>query len=188
MTNTDIVLQFIRENAGSGDDAISAGTGVLPRLQVVQICRQLKATGQVRRVVGKDGAVSNYLETYSARVDAPSLPTPADPNEESHQNQANQNIQLSPPSLISYGAFFIIIGAIIGGWSFFIDVGVELDIPSNIGSISIDLPQKVVNANLVGLREMTLIAGGFLFLAGWLAVIAGKIDKLVSGRATTPRD
>lgn len=53
MANRDIVLSALRNNNGCHcDDCISRASGVHPRQQVNQICRELERQGIIARVPG----------------------------------------------------------------------------------------------------------------------------------------
>ena len=67
----------------------------------------------------------------------------------------------------------IVVGVMLTIFSFFFDVSVSGGVSNNFG---IDLPSRVANINLIGLREMICMCGNALFLAGCI-LLAGRRSR-----------
>lgn len=77
MSNQQRILDFIRAYPGLDDDEISRRTGIQPRQQVNQICRQLAAAGLIERRRVESDKVRNYPTGATPRVQSEPRPTPS---------------------------------------------------------------------------------------------------------------
>ena len=148
-TNAEAVLQYIQATPGADDDQVAAATKVDPR-QVRQIARQLEGEGKIRRSGGPTDNVLNHPLGGSPN----SQPTPT-------------------PALEVVPSVLILSGVVLGIWSFFFSVTAPTD-SSQLGVLA----SPVANLDLMGIRQMILTAGGFLFVGGWLAAIAARVDRI----------
>lgn len=60
MTNTDRILEFIRQFPGRDDDEIAAALKLSQRQTVNQAARELERLGKVKRAPGPRGKIANY--------------------------------------------------------------------------------------------------------------------------------
>ena len=75
-TNTDRIIQALRQSPGLDDDELERRADVHPRQQVNQICRRLEQQGALARIVGTNGKIGNVLLGGQAPTASPSGPPP----------------------------------------------------------------------------------------------------------------
>src|SRR2546430_9022374 len=73
-TNTDRIIQALRQSPGFDDDELERRADVPPRQQVNQICRRLEQQGALKRIVGTNGKIGNVLLGGQAPTASPSGP------------------------------------------------------------------------------------------------------------------
>lgn len=78
-TNTDRIIQALRQSPGLDDDELARRANVHPRQQVNQICRRLKQQGVLKRVIGSNGKIGNILVGSQAPTSPPSPSGPPTP-------------------------------------------------------------------------------------------------------------
>jgi hypothetical protein len=66
-TNTDRLIETLRDWPGLNDDQLARQADIRPRQQVNQICRRLAESGKVHRAIGVDGKITNTLIDMNSR-------------------------------------------------------------------------------------------------------------------------
>jgi hypothetical protein len=110
MSNTDLVMDFIRRNPGCTDSEIRVGTGVRPHQQVNQITRRLATSTLIIRQVGADGMLHNYPgDAQSSQVTHPSSVQAVPQRSIAHRATARPSEEWKPSDLPPTGPGTLVI-------------------------------------------------------------------------------
>jgi hypothetical protein len=79
----------------------------------------------------------------------------------------------APDSMGLQGGLLILLGVVLITFSFFFDVSVSTNQPTS--SFGLDLPARLANTDLMGIRQMICLCGNGSFLAGCILLAASRL-------------